>query len=177
MFLTQNPQSTVYIRTPEPPWSRRSVSRWNISNFKLFLHEKTQTGVSFIPGWLYDIVSRLHDDASFHISVFLRCDSKSQTLRMRYPFQSTDRPISHRNGWSFRVYMMPVRDLIRTGMKFSPRYNNWCKLTPRWLTHTRNFVGYHVNKCRGMWEGTGSEWTRAGAKVAPVSCKHTKIST
>ena len=30
-------------------------------------------------------------------------DSKSRTLRMRYPFQSTGRPISHRNGWSFRV--------------------------------------------------------------------------
>ena len=27
------------------------------------------------------------------------CDSKSQTLRMRYPFQSTGRPISHGNGW------------------------------------------------------------------------------
>ena len=112
MFLTQNPQLTVYIRTPEPPWSRRSVSRWKIGNFKLFLHEKTQTGVSFIPGWLYDIVSRLHDDASFHISVILRCDSNSETVRMRYPFQSTDRPISHRNGWSFRVYMMPVRDFV-----------------------------------------------------------------
>ena len=44
---------------------------------------------------------------------------------------------------------------FRTGMKFSPRYNNRCKLTPRWLAHTRNFVGYHVNKCRVMWEGTG----------------------
>ena len=171
MFLTQNPQSTVYIRTPEPPWSRRSVSRWKISNFKLFLHEKTQTGVSFIPGWLYDIVSRLHDDASFHISVILRCDSKSQTLRMRYPFQSTDRPISHRNGWSFRVYMMPVRDFVPE-WNFRPG-----KLTPRWLAHTRHFVGYHVNKCKAMWKGTRSKWTRAGAKVAPVSCKHPKISS
>ena len=26
-----------------------------------------------------------------------------QTLRMRYPFQSTGRPISHRNGCSFSV--------------------------------------------------------------------------
>ena len=38
--------------------------------------------------------------------------SKSQTLRMRYPFQSTGRPISHRNGWSFRVYMIPLRDFV-----------------------------------------------------------------
>ena len=60
----------------------------------------------------------------FHISLFegtLRvdkmadkctCDSKSRTLRMRYPFQSTGRPISHRNGWSFRVYMILLRDFV-----------------------------------------------------------------
>ena len=38
--------------------------------------------------------------------------SKSQTSCMRYPFQSTGRPISHRNGWSFRVYMIPLRDFV-----------------------------------------------------------------
>ena len=38
------------------------------------------------------------------------CDSKSQTKRMRHPFQSTSKPISHRNGWSFRVYMISLRD-------------------------------------------------------------------
>ena len=38
--------------------------------------------------------------------------SKSLTLRMRYAFQSTGRPISHRNGWSFRVYMIPLRDFV-----------------------------------------------------------------
>ena len=37
-------------------------------------------------------------------------DSKSQTKRMRHPFQSTSKPISHRNGWSFCVYMIPLRD-------------------------------------------------------------------
>ena len=57
---------------------------------------------------------------SFHISLFeihfmlikYPCDSKSQTLRMCYPFQSTGRPISHRNEWSFRVYMLPLRDFV-----------------------------------------------------------------
>ena len=59
---------------------------------------------------------------SFHISLFegtldfmlikYTCHSKSQTLRMRYPFQSTGRPISHRNGWSFRVYLIPLRDFV-----------------------------------------------------------------
>ena len=57
---------------------------------------------------------------SFRISLFegtlhddkITCDSKSQTLRMRYSFQSTGRPISHRNGWTFRVYMIPLRNLV-----------------------------------------------------------------
>ena len=57
----------------------------------------------------------------FHISLFEGTffllikgtyDSKSRTLRMRYPFQSTGRSISHRNGWSFRVYMIPLRDFV-----------------------------------------------------------------
>ena len=79
------------------------------------------------------------------------CDSKSQTLRMCYPFQSTGRPISHRNGWSFRVYMIPLRDFV-----------------PEWNSHpgTRTGVNsrrgdsrrhgilwwYHVNKYRAMRE-------------------------
>ena len=81
--------------------------------------------------------------------------SKSQTLRMRYPFQSTGRPISHRNGWSFRVYMIPLRDFVpewnsrpgaRTGVNSrrgdSRRHNIlwWC----------------HVNKYRAM-RGNRSE--------------------
>ena len=40
------------------------------------------------------------------------CHSKSQTLRMRYSFQSTGRPIFHRNGWTFRVYMIALRNLV-----------------------------------------------------------------
>ena len=40
------------------------------------------------------------------------CDSKSQTLPMRYSFQSTGRTISHRNGWTFRVYLIPLRNLV-----------------------------------------------------------------
>ena len=46
--------------------------------------------------------------------MLIKCtyDSKLRTLRMRYPFQSTGRPISHRKGWSFRVYMIPLRDFV-----------------------------------------------------------------
>ena len=31
---------------------------------------------------------------------------------MRYPLLSTGRPISHRNAWSFRVYMTSLRDFV-----------------------------------------------------------------
>ena len=77
------------------------------------------------------------------------CDSKSQTLRMRYPFQSTGRPISHRNGWSFLVYMIPLRDFVpewnsspgtRTGVN-----------SRRGDSHRHNILWrYHVNKYRAM---------------------------
>ena len=57
---------------------------------------------------------------SFHISLFegalyvdkYMCDSKLQTLRMHYQFQSTSRPISHRNEWSFQVYMILLQDFV-----------------------------------------------------------------
>ena len=83
------------------------------------------------------------------------CASKSQTLRMRYPFQSTGRPISHRNGWSFDVYMILLRDFVpewnsrpgkRTGVN-----------SHRGDSHRHNILWwYHVNKCRAM-RGNRSE--------------------
>ena len=76
-------------------------------------------------------------------------DSTSQTLRMRYPFQSTGRLISHRNVWSFRVYMIPLRD-------FLPERNS----RPGTTTGVNSRRGdsrrqdilwwYHVNKCRAV---------------------------
>ena len=51
-------------------------------------------------------------NGTFHVDKIHVLVSKSQTLRMRYPFQSTGRPISHRNGCSFRVYMIPLRDFV-----------------------------------------------------------------
>ena len=50
-------------------------------------------------------------NGTFHVDkIHVWFKIKKQTLRMRYPFQSTGRPISHRNGWSFRVYMIPLRN-------------------------------------------------------------------
>jgi len=81
--------------------------------------------------------------------------SKSQTLCMRYPFQSTGRPISHQNGWSFRVFMIPLRDFVpkwnsrsgaRTGV--NSRRGDWRRHNILWW--------YHVNKYRAI-RGNRSE--------------------
>ena len=49
---------------------------------------------------------------SFHISLFegtLHVDK----VHVRFKIANiTGRPISHRNGWSFRVYMIPLRDFV-----------------------------------------------------------------
>ena len=84
------------------------------------LHEKTGTGASFIPGWLFDFVSLLHYDwalsllfeGTLHVGR-IHVWFKSQTLLMGYPFQSKSGPVSHQNGsWSFWVYMIPLQDFL-----------------------------------------------------------------
>ena len=76
------------------------------------------------------------------------------TLRMRYPLQSTGRPISHRNVWSFLVYMISLRDFVPE-WNSRPSTNNLGELTP----------GYHVNKCRAMRRN------RSGLVPAPKSLR------
>ena len=77
------------------------------------------------------------------------CDSKSQTLRMRYPFQSTSRPISHRNGWSFRVYMIPLRDFVP---EWNSRPGTRTGVNSRRGDSRRHDIlwWYHVNKYKAM---------------------------
>ena len=81
--------------------------------------------------------------------------SKSQTLRMRYPFQSTGRPISHRNGWSFRVYMIPLRDFVP---EWNSRPGARTGVNSRRADSRRHNIlwWYHVNKYRAM-RGNRSE--------------------
>ena len=83
--------------------------------------------------------------------------SKSQTLRMRYPFQSTGRPISHRNGWSFRVYMIPLRDFVP---EWNSRPGTRTGVNSRRGDSRRHNIlwWYHVNKYRAM-RGNRSELT------------------
>ena len=104
----------------------------------------------------------------FHISLFegtLHVDRihvwfKIANIRMGYPFQSTSGPISHRNGWSFHVYMIPLRDFVlewnsrpgtRTGV-------NSCQGDSRWHGI---LWWYHVNKyrtMRGNWSELALGW-------------------
>ena len=85
--------------------------------------------------------------------------SKSQTLRMRYPFQSTNRPISHRSKCSFRVYMIPLRDFVP---EWNSRPGATTGVNSRRGDSRRHdiFWWYHVNKCRAM-RGNRNELTPA----------------
>ena len=57
---------------------------------------------------------------SFHISLFestLHVDKihkrfKIANITHAFTFQSSGRPISHQNVWSFSVYMIPLRDFV-----------------------------------------------------------------
>ena len=85
----------------------------------------------------------------------IHVDTKLQTLRMRYPFQSTSRPISHRNLWSFRVYMIPLRDFVP---EWNSRPGTTTGVNSRRGDSRRHDIlwWYHVNKCRAM-RGNRSE--------------------
>ena len=142
------------------------------------LHEKTRTCASIIPGWLFDFVSRLHDDCwkGHFISRYLKvhvmlikytCDPKSQTLRMRHPFQSTGRSISHRSGWSYCVCMIPLRDFV-------PEWNSRSGTTTgvnsrRGDSHRHDILWwYHLNKY-GAMRGNRTELTPAKSPRSHVN--------
>ena len=119
------------------------------------LHEKTRTGASFIPTWLFDFVSRLHDDwvISHMISLF---EGTLHVDKMHVWFKIANiRPISHRNGWSFRVYMIPLRDFV---LEWNSRPGATTGVNSRRGDSRRHdfLWWYHVNKCRAM-RGNRSE--------------------
>ena len=87
--------------------------------------------------WLSHFISRC---LKVHFMLIkYKCDSKSQTLRMRYPFQSTGLTdfmpklvlVSHLHDTAVR---------FRTSVKFSPWYKNRGELTPGWLAPAWHFV-------------------------------------
>ena len=69
-----------------------------------------------------------------------------------------------------RVVVSGLHDTVvrfRTGVNFSPQYNNRSALTPGWLAPVWHFVA--VSNVE-PWEEP--EWTRSGAQVALLSFKH-----
>ena len=102
-----------------PDWMRAWLSKGVFTRENSHRRE-FHTGMTFwfriaFTLWLGHFISRYLKE-HFMLIKYSR-DSKSQTLRMRFPFQSTDKQISHRNVWSFRVYMSPLRD-------FAPGWNS-----------------------------------------------------
>ena len=109
---------------------------------------------------------------SFHILLFegtLHVDKihvwfKIANITHVIHVQSTGTPISHRNKWLFRIYMIPLQD-------FLPWYNNRGELMPGDLhRHYDVLWWYHVNKFRAM-RGNPSELVPAW-KATLVSWKH-----
>ena len=135
---------------------------------------KTRTSTRFTPewllyfriaftGWMGHFISPLYEGR-------LHFDLKSQILRIRYPSQSSGRPISHRHEWSFRVAAFTwYRWQISYRRKFSLRYNKRCELKPVWLAPSSHFVVVSYKQIQK--HKREPEWTRAAAKVTPVSCK------
>ena len=132
----------------------------------LELYEKTwenshrrefHTGMTFFISYRVCIMA-----GSFHISLFegtlhvvkIHLRFKIANMRMRYPFQSTSRLISHRNLWSFRVCMIPLRDFV-------PEWNSRPGTTTGVNSRRHDILWwYHVNKCR-VTRGNRSELTPA----------------
>ena len=113
------------------------------------LHQKTRTGASFIPGsmtflfriaftWWW-IISYLGYFKVHFMLIKYTCNSKSQTLQMRYT----------ETGNLLRVHNTGAK--FHTGVKFPPRYNN------RGDSRRHDILwGYHVNKYRAI-KGNQSE--------------------
>ena len=130
------------------------------------LHEKTRTGASFIPEWLFDFVSRSHDDwvilylvieGTLHVDkihVWFKTVNIMHTLPVPV-YRQTD--VTSKRVVVSRLHDTAAR--FRSGVKFSPRYKN------RGDSRRHDILWwYHVNKYRAM-RGNWSE-------LAPVSCKH-----
>ena len=144
----------------------KGVFTWENSH-----RRESRTGMTFwfcigFTLWLSHFISRY---LKVHFMLIkYTCNPKSETLRMRYLFQSISRLISHWNGWSFRVYMIPLRDFV-------PEWNSHpgtkTGVNSLWGDSRRHDMWwYHVNKYRAM-RGNRSELA-PGWKPNPVSCKH-----
>ena len=133
----------------------KGVFTWENSHRREF-HIGMTYCIAFTWSW---VISYLGYLKVYFMLIKYTCDSKSQTLRMRYPFQATGRPNSHRSGWSFRVYMIPLRDFVP---EWNSRPGTTTGVNSRRGDSRRHDIlwWYHVNKCRAM-TGNRNELTPA----------------
>ena len=111
------------------------------------LHEKTRTGASIIPGWLFGFVSRLMMTGSFHISLFegtLHVDKIHMRFKIANITHAPPVPVYRQSDFTQKwVVVSRLHDTVArfcTGVKFSPQHNNRGELTPGWLAPAWHFV-------------------------------------
>ena len=141
----------VFVRSITSPGSMRCVL-W----LRGCLHEKTGTGASFIPGWLFDFV---------WLGRYTSCWKNRRVIPNR------NHPVYRQTAFTpKRVVVSRWYDTVarsRTGVKFSLQDNNWGEHTPGWLSPAWHLV---VVSCKQIQSHERErKWTRSAAKIAPVS--------
>ena len=122
--------------------------RWR-TTFSSNLGVFTCTGASFTLGWLFDFLSRLHYDwvISYQFLLFegtFHVDKIHVWFKIANIMHALPVPVYRQTDFTpKRVVVSRLHDTVarfRTGVKFSPRYNNRGELTPGWLAPAWHFV-------------------------------------
>ena len=119
-------------------------------------------------------VSRLQDDWAISYRLYMKVDFILIQNRKYYayatrPSLAVDRFHTDTSGRSALLRLHDTVDKFRTGVKFSLRYNKRCELKPVRLAPSSHFVVVSYKQIQR--HKREPEWTRAAAKVTPVSCK------
>ena len=156
------------------------VIKDNKCKYKGVLHEKTRTGESFIPGWLFDF-DRIYMMMGHFISPLLESALHVEKLLVRFKIANITHalPIPAHRQTDFTpkpVVVSLLHDTVakfRTGVKFSLRYNNWGEITPGWVALAWHFVVISCKqfKYRAM-RGNRSELALARKSPRCHDCKH-----
>ena len=110
-----------------------------------------------VPGWLFDFVSRLYDWVISYLAIWryslcsLHVDKIHVWFKIANITHALPVPVYRQTDFTpKRVVVSRLHDTVarfRTGVKFSPRYNNRGELTPGWLAPAWHFV---VVSCKQM---------------------------
>ena len=128
-------------------WMHPRKGYWGVFIWENSHRREFHTGMTFwfriaFTWWLSHFISR-YLKVHFMLIKYTR-DSKSQTLRMSFPFQSTGRPNSHRKVWSFRCEISYRSEILAPVQQ------------PGWLAPVWHSVVVSCNKCRAV-RGNRSE--------------------